>query len=35
MYIAKGYAKKVTDEVGAPKSIDADAAALCPSISEL
>ena len=27
--------KKVTDKVGAPKSIDADAAALCPSISEL
>ena len=27
--------KKVTDKVGAPKSVDAFAAALCPSISEL
>ena len=41
MYITKGYAetffipKKVTDKVGAPKYVDAVAAALCPSISEL
>ena len=27
--------KKVTDEVDAPKSVNAVAAALCPSISEL
>ena len=39
--IAKGYGekilrpKKVTDKVDAPKSVNAVAAALCPSISEL
>ena len=38
MCTTKGYAetpKKVTEEVDAPKSVDAVAAALCPSISEL
>ena len=40
MYITKGSAdfprpKKVTDKVDMPKSVDAVAVALCPSIFEL